>query len=48
MAQPVVAVVNTNPDVVELLKARIEAAGYAWGDLPRYLETARADGHPEP
>jgi hypothetical protein len=25
MAQPVVAVVNTNPDVVELLKARIEA-----------------------
>ncbi len=28
MAQPVVAVVNTNPDVVELLKARIEAAGY--------------------
>ena len=25
---PVVAVVNTNPDVVELLKARIEAAGY--------------------
>jgi len=27
MAQPVVAVVNTNPDVVELLKARIEAAG---------------------
>ena len=29
MAQPVVAVVNTNPDVVELLKARIVAAGYA-------------------
>jgi ribosomal protein S18 acetylase RimI-like enzyme len=27
---------------------RIEAAGYAWGDLPRYLETARADGRPEP
>lgn len=26
---------------------RIEAAGYAWGDLPRYLETARADGRPE-
>jgi CheY-like chemotaxis protein len=26
--QPVVAVVNTNPDVVELLKARIEAAGF--------------------
>lgn len=26
----------------------IEAAGYAWPDLPRYLETARADGHPEP
>jgi DNA-binding NarL/FixJ family response regulator len=25
---PVVAVVNTNPDVVELLKARIEAAGF--------------------
>jgi DNA-binding NarL/FixJ family response regulator len=28
MAQPVVAVVNTNPDVIELLKARIEAAGF--------------------
>jgi DNA-binding NarL/FixJ family response regulator len=28
MAEPVVAVVNTNPDVVELLKARIEAAGF--------------------
>ena len=28
---------------------RIEATGYAWGDLPRYLETAaRADDHPEP
>ena len=28
---------------------RIEAAGYTWGDLPRYLETAaRADGSPEP
>ena len=26
--QPVVAVVNTNPDVVELLKARIEKAGF--------------------
>lgn len=26
--QPVVAVVNTNPDLVELLKARIEAAGF--------------------
>jgi DNA-binding NarL/FixJ family response regulator len=25
---PVVAVINTNPDVVELLKARIEAAGF--------------------
>jgi DNA-binding NarL/FixJ family response regulator len=25
---PVVAVVNTNPDVVELLKAKIEAAGF--------------------
>ena len=25
---PVVAVVNTNPDLVELLKARIEAAGF--------------------
>ena len=25
--RPVVAVVNTNPDLVELLKARIEAAG---------------------
>src|SRR5689334_20898533 len=28
MTQPVVAVVNTNPDLVELLKARIEAAGF--------------------
>ena len=28
MPQPVVAVVNTNPDLVELLKARIEAAGF--------------------
>jgi DNA-binding NarL/FixJ family response regulator len=28
MAQPVIAVVNTNPDLVELLKARIEAAGF--------------------
>ena len=28
MAQPVVAVVNTNPDLVELLKAKIEAAGF--------------------
>jgi hypothetical protein len=28
---PVVAVVNTNPDIVELLRARIEAAGFvAW------------------
>ena len=27
-AQPVVAVVNTNPDLVELLKARLEAAGF--------------------
>ena len=26
--QPVVAVVNTNPDLVELLKARVEAAGF--------------------
>lgn len=26
--QPVVAVVNTNPDLVELLKARIESAGF--------------------
>ena len=25
--QPVVAIINTNPDLVELLKARIEAAG---------------------
>ena len=25
---PVVAIVNTNPDVVELLKAKIEAAGF--------------------
>lgn len=28
MAQPVVAVVNTNPDLVELLKAEIEKAGF--------------------
>jgi DNA-binding NarL/FixJ family response regulator len=28
MRQPVVAVVNTNPDLVEMLKARIEAAGF--------------------
>jgi hypothetical protein len=27
-AQPVAAIVNTNPDLVELLKARIEAAGF--------------------
>ena len=27
-APPVVAVINTNPDLVELLKARIEAAGF--------------------
>ncbi len=28
---------------------RVEAAGYAWRDLPRFLETAaRADGAPEP
>jgi ribosomal protein S18 acetylase RimI-like enzyme len=28
---------------------RIEAAGYAWRDLPRFLETAsQADGAPEP
>jgi hypothetical protein len=28
---------------------QIEAAGYAWSDLPRYLEAAaRADGQPEP
>lgn len=25
---PVVAVINTNPDIVELLKARIESAGF--------------------
>jgi DNA-binding response OmpR family regulator len=25
---PVVAVINTNPDLVELLKARIESAGF--------------------
>jgi hypothetical protein len=25
---PVVAVINTNPDLVELLKVRIEAAGF--------------------
>lgn len=28
MTQPVVAVINTNPDLVELLKARIESAGF--------------------
>jgi hypothetical protein len=28
MAQPVVAVINTNPEVVELLNARIESAGF--------------------
>ena len=28
MSIPVVAVINTNPDLVELLKARIEAAGF--------------------
>jgi hypothetical protein len=28
MAPPVVAIVNTNPDLVELLKAKIEAAGF--------------------
>ena len=28
MSPPVVAVVNTNPDLVELLKARIESAGF--------------------
>ena len=28
MAQPVVVVVNTNPDLVDLLKVRIEAAGF--------------------
>jgi hypothetical protein len=28
MSIPVVAVVNSNPDIVELLKARIEAAGF--------------------
>lgn len=28
MSQPVVAVINTNPDLVELLKARIESAGF--------------------
>jgi DNA-binding NtrC family response regulator len=28
MAQPVVVVVNTNPDLVDLLKGRIEAAGF--------------------
>ena len=28
MSLPVVAVVNTNPDVVEMMKARIEAAGF--------------------
>jgi DNA-binding NarL/FixJ family response regulator len=27
-ASPVVAIVNTNPDMVELLKLRIEAAGF--------------------
>ena len=28
MAQPVVVVINTNPDLVDLLKSRIEAAGF--------------------
>lgn len=28
MSLPIVAVVNTNPDVVEMMKARIEAAGF--------------------
>ena len=28
MSIPVVAVINSNPDIVELLKARIEAAGF--------------------
>ena len=28
MTLPVVAVINTNPDIVELLRARIEAAGF--------------------
>jgi CheY-like chemotaxis protein len=28
MPQPVVAVINTNPDLVEMLKARIESAGF--------------------
>lgn len=28
MPIPVVAVINTNPDLIELLKARIEAAGF--------------------
>ena len=28
LTSPVVAVINTNPDIVELLRARIEAAGF--------------------
>ncbi|HEX3952359.1 MAG TPA: GNAT family N-acetyltransferase, partial [Stellaceae bacterium] len=28
---------------------QVEAAGYAWRDLPRFLETTtQADGHPQP
>jgi DNA-binding NarL/FixJ family response regulator len=38
--QPVVAVVNTNPDLVELLKARIEAAGFVV--LVMHIEDIRA------
>lgn len=37
---PVVAVVNTNPDLVELLKARIEAAGFVV--LVLHLQDIRA------
>ena len=39
-AQPVVAVINTNPDLVELLKARIEAAGFVV--LVMHVEDIRA------
>jgi CheY-like chemotaxis protein len=38
--QPVVAVVNTNPDLVELLKARIEVAGFVV--LVMHVEDIRA------
>ena len=37
---PVVAVINTNPDLVELLKARIEAAGFVV--LVMHIEDSRS------